>query len=332
VRAGGERNIDPVVGRVGTIDDRAIEVRAIDDKDAGLPAVLRRLESVRAGALDLAVCIGGDNLHRREFHCRVSWNRAESYEPQREHGNPKVRHLSSGVVAVHLSNARATREPAHTPENFLENFGVVLLLRRQLRKAALQLRDLRQVVLNDVRVRRIALQEMLVVILRGVEGLERRARRSRSKRGALHWFEPALSLGRQEFRRIASDPAIMGGKPSIRGMRVTVGMIVEAISAGRRNCCPTFRTWKSRTSVKRWPTQRAYLRTRSSCGQFARILAYPADDKPSAILLRGEPLIPELRASALLSGIADCATDLDAGAILTIDWSDKSRARLLPLK
>ena len=25
----------------------------------------------------------------------------------------------------------------------------------------------------------------------------------------------------------------MGGKPSIRGMRVTVGMIVEAISAGR---------------------------------------------------------------------------------------------------
>ena len=37
----------------------------------------------------------------------------------------------------------------------------------------------------------------------------------------------------QEFRRITSDPAIMGGKPSIRGTRVTVGMIVEAISAGR---------------------------------------------------------------------------------------------------
>ncbi len=37
----------------------------------------------------------------------------------------------------------------------------------------------------------------------------------------------------QELRRITIDPAVMGGKPCIRGMRVTVGMIVEAISAGR---------------------------------------------------------------------------------------------------
>lgn len=29
------------------------------------------------------------------------------------------------------------------------------------------------------------------------------------------------------------DPEVMGGKPCIRGMRVTVGMIVEALSAGR---------------------------------------------------------------------------------------------------
>ena len=29
------------------------------------------------------------------------------------------------------------------------------------------------------------------------------------------------------------DPAVMGGKPCIRGMRVTVGMIVEAMAAGR---------------------------------------------------------------------------------------------------
>ena len=36
----------------------------------------------------------------------------------------------------------------------------------------------------------------------------------------------------QELRRITVDPAIMGGKPRIRGMRVTVGMIVEAIAAG----------------------------------------------------------------------------------------------------
>jgi uncharacterized protein (DUF433 family) len=37
----------------------------------------------------------------------------------------------------------------------------------------------------------------------------------------------------QELRRITIDPAVMGGKPCIRGMRVTVGMIVEAIAAGR---------------------------------------------------------------------------------------------------
>jgi uncharacterized protein (DUF433 family) len=29
------------------------------------------------------------------------------------------------------------------------------------------------------------------------------------------------------------DPNIMGGKPCIRGMRVTVGMIVEALAADR---------------------------------------------------------------------------------------------------
>jgi len=37
----------------------------------------------------------------------------------------------------------------------------------------------------------------------------------------------------QELERITVDSAIMGGKPCIRGMRVTVGMIVEAIAAGR---------------------------------------------------------------------------------------------------
>jgi uncharacterized protein (DUF433 family) len=29
------------------------------------------------------------------------------------------------------------------------------------------------------------------------------------------------------------DPKVMGGKPCIRGMRLTVGMVVEAMSAGR---------------------------------------------------------------------------------------------------
>jgi uncharacterized protein (DUF433 family) len=35
-----------------------------------------------------------------------------------------------------------------------------------------------------------------------------------------------------DFPRITRDPSVMGGKPCIRGMRVTVGMIVGQIGAG----------------------------------------------------------------------------------------------------
>jgi uncharacterized protein (DUF433 family) len=35
-----------------------------------------------------------------------------------------------------------------------------------------------------------------------------------------------------EFSRITQNPAVMGGKPCIRGLRVTVGMIVAQIGAG----------------------------------------------------------------------------------------------------
>jgi uncharacterized protein (DUF433 family) len=34
------------------------------------------------------------------------------------------------------------------------------------------------------------------------------------------------------FTRITQNPAVMGGKPCIRGMRVTVSMIVAQIGAG----------------------------------------------------------------------------------------------------
>jgi len=36
-----------------------------------------------------------------------------------------------------------------------------------------------------------------------------------------------------DLNRITQDPGLMGGKPCIRGMRVTVGMIVGQIGAGR---------------------------------------------------------------------------------------------------
>lgn len=37
----------------------------------------------------------------------------------------------------------------------------------------------------------------------------------------------------EDLKRITFDHRIMGGKPCIRGMRVTVGMIVGMIAAGR---------------------------------------------------------------------------------------------------
>ena len=36
----------------------------------------------------------------------------------------------------------------------------------------------------------------------------------------------------QHFTRITLDPEIMGGKPCIRGMRVTVGMVVGLVATG----------------------------------------------------------------------------------------------------
>jgi len=42
-----------------------------------------------------------------------------------------------------------------------------------------------------------------------------------------------MGFAMTEFTRITQDPAVMGGRPCIRGMRVTVGMIVGQIGAGR---------------------------------------------------------------------------------------------------
>jgi len=36
-----------------------------------------------------------------------------------------------------------------------------------------------------------------------------------------------------QFARITHDPAVMSGKPCIRGLRVTVGMILGLLAAGQ---------------------------------------------------------------------------------------------------
>ena len=46
--------------------------------------------------------------------------------------------------------------------------------------------------------------------------------------------EPAATAydGSMAFVRISHDPAVMGGKPCIRGLRITVGTVVGLIASG----------------------------------------------------------------------------------------------------
>jgi uncharacterized protein (DUF433 family) len=37
----------------------------------------------------------------------------------------------------------------------------------------------------------------------------------------------------KQLNRITADPAVMGGKPCVRGQRVTVGMITGLIASGK---------------------------------------------------------------------------------------------------
>ena len=65
---------------------------------------------------------------------------------------------------------------------------------------------------------------------------------------------------------------------------------------------------------------------------FPQILAHTREAAPSVVLLRGEPLIPETRGSALVNALEQCEKDLARGAIVTLDCRDRPRAKVLPLR
>jgi predicted nuclease of predicted toxin-antitoxin system len=65
---------------------------------------------------------------------------------------------------------------------------------------------------------------------------------------------------------------------------------------------------------------------------FPQILAHTRQAAPSVVLLRGEPLVPDARGPAILGALRDCEGELDLGAIVTLDWTNKPRARVLPLR
>jgi uncharacterized protein (DUF433 family) len=51
--------------------------------------------------------------------------------------------------------------------------------------------------------------------------------------GQVPWYKSNIGgSGMTGLSRITVDPAVMGGKPCIRGMRVTVGTIVGLVAAG----------------------------------------------------------------------------------------------------
>jgi predicted nuclease of predicted toxin-antitoxin system len=65
---------------------------------------------------------------------------------------------------------------------------------------------------------------------------------------------------------------------------------------------------------------------------FPQILAHTRQTAPSVVPIRGEPLVPEIRGGALLGAPKDCEAELNQGAIVTLDRSDRPRARVLPLR
>ena len=46
-------------------------------------------------------------------------------------------------------------------------------------------------------------------------------------------FRDKIEVGMQNLSRITFNPQVMGGKPCIRGMRVTVGTIVGLVASGK---------------------------------------------------------------------------------------------------
>ena len=47
------------------------------------------------------------------------------------------------------------------------------------------------------------------------------------------WKPVGLEVTMEQLDRITMDPAVMGGKPCIRGMRVTVGTLVGLMASGK---------------------------------------------------------------------------------------------------
>jgi len=64
---------------------------------------------------------------------------------------------------------------------------------------------------------------------------------------------------------------------------------------------------------------------------FGTILAVTQGEKPSVVQIRSEDVSPDVIGQPVVSALRQMATELDEGALLTID-PGRTRLRLLPLK
>lgn len=64
---------------------------------------------------------------------------------------------------------------------------------------------------------------------------------------------------------------------------------------------------------------------------FSAILAVTKGSKPSVIQLRARNIAPEVVGATVLTALRQTASEMEAGALLTID-ADRTRIRLLPLQ
>lgn len=63
---------------------------------------------------------------------------------------------------------------------------------------------------------------------------------------------------------------------------------------------------------------------------FSAILAATGGDRPSVAQVRAENIDPDVIGAAVIDALKQVASELEAGALLTID-SSRARLRLLPL-
>jgi predicted nuclease of predicted toxin-antitoxin system len=84
----------------------------------------------------------------------------------------------------------------------------------------------------------------------------------------------------------------------------------------------------SDTGICNFARENAYIILTNDL-DFPQILAHTRQSGPSVVLLRGEPLTPEVRCAALLQALHDCASDPAQGAIVSLDWSGPPRTRVL---